>query len=467
MMRPRHHSCWFASAICAAVLVIGPTEARSYAAHAGALPMLMPFASDTIRGLVYDSLAQRPLVGASVIAEPGGQSATTDATGRFVLVTAAPATRVSAFHLTLDRTGIGSLSAAVPAGSSVRVTLATPSSRTAWDRLCPGVVREAARDGVVFGTIRSADGRTRIARARVRVTWDKGPPDAATGIRQFEVRTDSIGSYYACGVPAQDNAYIVTYAPEYASGLIAIAGDSLPLRKLDLFAGRLSDAATAAPATTQIVTGFVRDGTRRPVVGATVDIDGIELTEKTDLGGRFRFAAAPTGTRMLLSRSVGYTPTLQPIDVMERGMEEVQVELTRSVLLPGVKVTERLAIPVLLAEFEEHRRAGFGTFLDSSVIERKTNIRNVFEGIPSLEVTGRDQSEFKMFTPVLSFSGSCPVNVFLDGRKSGTDELQALPKDLVAAVEVYVRQPNAPAKYRPTQNACGVVIVWTKMAFRR
>jgi len=166
MIRPRHPSCWFASAICAAVLVIGPTEARSHAVHAGVL--LMPFASDTIRGLVYDSLAQRPLVGASVIAEPGGQSATTDAAGRFVLVTASPATRVSAFHLTLDRTGIGSLSAAVPAGSSVRVTLATPSSRTAWDRLCPGVVREEARDGVVFGTIRSADGRTRIARARAR-----------------------------------------------------------------------------------------------------------------------------------------------------------------------------------------------------------------------------------------------------------------------------------------------------------
>ena len=94
-------------------------------------------------------------------------------------------------------------------------------------------------------------------------------------------------------------------------------------------------------------------------------------------------------------------------------------------------------------------------------------MRNVFEGIPSLEVTGRDQSAFNMFTPVLSFSGPCPVNVYLDGRKSGTEELQAFPKHQVAAVEVYVRQPSAPAKYRPTNNACGVVIVWTKMAFRK
>ena len=77
------------------------------------------------------------------------------------------------------------------------------------------------------------------------------------------------------------------------------------------------------------------------------------------------------------------------------------------------------------------------------------------------------QTAFRLFTQVLSFSGSCEANVYLDGRKSGTDELQALPKDLVAAVEVYVRQPNAPAKCRPTNNACGVVVVWTKMALRR
>ena len=423
--------------------------------------------ADTIRGIVYDSLSQRPLIGATVMVEPGGQSVMTDDAGRFMIVTPEKATRVTVFHLTLDRTGIGSLTASLGAENNPRVTLATPSSLSAWQRLCPGVTRPAQREGVVFGTVRSADGTTRVAGARVRVTWDNGPPDARTGIRQFEVRTDSIGSYYACGVPATENAYIVTYSPEFASGSIAIAGDSLPLRKLDLVAGRVKDTATAAPAATSVVTGFVRDGQRRPVIDAAVDIDGLELSVKTDPAGRFRFPAVPTGSRMLLSRAVGFTPTLQPIDVLERGTEEVNIEMQRSVVLPGVKVTERLAIPVLRAEFEEHRRAGFGTFLDSSVIERKTNIRNIFEGIPSLEVTGRDQSAFNMFTPVLSLSGPCPVNVYLDGRKSGTEELQAFPKDQVAAVEVYVRQPSAPAKYRPTNNPCGVVMVWTKMAFRK
>ena len=449
-----------------AALVIGaPAFVR--ASPTIAVPGMAPVPVDTIRGVVYDSLSQRPLAGATVMVEPGGQSVMTDDAGRFMLVVPERATRVTAFHLTLDRTGIGSLTASLAAEGNSRVTLATPSPLTAWRRLCPGMTRPVLREGVVFGTVRSADGTTRLAGARVRVTWDKGPPDAGTGIRQFEVRTDSIGSYYACGVPAAENAYVVTYSPEFASGSIAIAGDSLPLRRLDLFAGRVKDAASAAPATTSVVAGFVRDGQRRPIVDAAVDIDGHDLSAKTDPAGRFRLAAVPTGSRMLLVRAVGYTPTLQPIDVMERQTEDVNVEMQRSVVLPGVRVTERLSIPPLRAEFEEHRQAGFGTFLDSDVIERKTNIRNIFEGIPSLEVTGRDQSAFRMFTPVMSFSGPCPVNVFLDGRKSDTEELQAFPKDLVAAVEVYVRQPNAPAKYRPTQNACGVVLVWSKMAFKK
>ena len=436
---------------------------------AEALPVVgrVPVVGDTVRGFVWDSLSQRPLVGATVMVEPGGQSVLTDEAGRFMIATTETVTRVTAYHLTLDRTGIGSLTT-VPNGSNNRqLVLATPSAPTAWQRLCPGTARPAQREGVVFGTVRGSDGTTRISGARVRISWDRGAADPATGVRQFEVRTDSVGTYYACGVPAGETAYIVTYSAQYISGSIAIAGDSLPLRKLDLFAGRLADSKTTTLSTASLVTGFVRDAGRRPVVDALVDIDGLELSVKTDAGGRFRFNAVPTGTRMLLVRGVGFMPTLQPIDVLEHGTEELSVELQRSVLLPGVKVTERLNVPVFRAEFEEHRHAGFGTFLDTADIERKTNIRNVFEGIPSLEVTGQDQSAFRLFTPVLSFSGSCEANIFLDGRKSGSDELQALPKDLVGTVEIYVRQPNAPAKYRPTNNACGVVLVWTKYALKK
>lgn len=463
--KPRHLIQVAVLALVAAISV--PLASRAAGAAAAPPPPNVSASRDTVRGVVYDSLSQRPLAGATVMAEPGGQSALTDDFGRFTIVSADKVTRITAFHLTLDRTGIGSLTAVPAVGVGARTILATPSALTAWQRLCPGTVRPVQREGVVFGTVRGSDGSTRIAGARVRVSWDIGPPDVATGVRQFEVRTDSLGSYYACGVPAGENAYIVTYSAQYVSGSIAIAGDSLPLRKLDLFAGRLTDSRSTTTTATSVVTGFVRDPSRRPVVDATVDIDGLDLSVKTDVGGRFRFAAVPTGTRMLLARGVGFTPTIQPIDVLDRGTDEVNVELQRSVVLPGVKVTERLSVPVLRAEFDERKRTAFGTFLDTADISRKNYLRNVFEGIPSLEVTGRDNTQFYLFTPVLHMTGPCPANVYIDGRKTNTDELVSLPKDVIAATEVYVRQPNAPARYRPTDNACGVVLVWTKMAFRR
>lgn len=443
------------------MMIFGSLVAAVAAATMGAS---MP--ADTVRGVVFDSLSQRPLAGASVMAEPGGQSAMTDDRGQFVLVAPEKITRVTAFHLALDKTGIGSISAA-PTSGATRLMLTTPSAATLWSRLCPGVTRSPLREGVVFGTVRASDGTTRIAGARVRVSWDGGPPDGTTGIRQFEVRTDSVGAYYACGVPPAENAFIVTYSAQYASGAVAIAGDSLPLRKLDLLAGRLADATSTKPVTTGVVTGFIRDVTRRPIADATVEIDGLDLSTKTDPAGRFRFVAVPSGSRMLLARAVGFTPAIQPIDVLEKSNPDVAVELQRSVNLPGVRVTERLRIPVLRAEFEERKRVGFGAFLDSADIERRHNTRNLFEGIPSLEVTGTDNTAFYLFTPVLSMSGSCRANVYIDGKRSDTEELVSIPKDLIGGVEVYVRQPNAPAKYRPLDNACGVVLVWTKMALRR
>jgi len=423
---------------------------------------------DTVRGVVFDSLSRRPLAGATVMIEPTGQSVTTDDLGRFVAIANEKITRLTAFHAVLDRTGIGSLTTVLGPELNPRVTIATPSATVAWERLCPGIPRPVGREGVVFGTARASDGTTRIARARIRITWDKGPADRTTGIRQFEVRTDTIGTYYACGVPAEETAYIVGYSSDYASGNVAIAGDSLPLRKLDLTFGKLKDAASGTFATTTTVTGFVRDERRRGIAEASVDIDGLEVGAKTDAAGRFRIANVPTGSRMVLARAVGYTPTAQPVDVLERNTEEVQLELTRSILLPNVTVTERLDVPVLRAEFDERKRIGFGAFLDSAAVARKTNVRNIFEGIPSLEVTGRDQTGFRLFTPQLSMQGgACAANVFLDGRKSDTFELHAFPKDWIVGVEVYVRQPNAPAKYRPMTNACGVVLVWTRQAFMK
>ena len=106
------------------MMIFGSLVAAVAAATMGAS---MP--ADTVRGVVFDSLSQRPLAGASVMAEPGGQSAMTDDRGQFVLVAPEKITRVTAFHLALDKTGIGSISAA-PTSGATRLMLTTDRKST-------------------------------------------------------------------------------------------------------------------------------------------------------------------------------------------------------------------------------------------------------------------------------------------------------------------------------------------------
>jgi len=58
--------------------------------------------TDTVRGMVFDSLSRGPLAGASVIADPGGESVITDDRGPFQLISTMPVRRPSVFHGFLD-----------------------------------------------------------------------------------------------------------------------------------------------------------------------------------------------------------------------------------------------------------------------------------------------------------------------------------------------------------------------------
>jgi hypothetical protein len=129
-------------------------------------------------------------------------------------------------------------------------------------------------------------------------------------------------------------------------------------------------------------------------------------------------------------------------------------------------------VSLLQLDFEQRRREGFGVFKDSTEIVKHSNIRAVFQGIPSLVTTGKDTQSFYLYTPGQSLStnnpaGGCPANIYIDGKPSDTIVLGTLSKEQIAAVEVYIRQEMAPAKYVMLTNNCGVVLVWTKLEFKK
>jgi hypothetical protein len=452
-MKPRSFAGLFAVSCVAAYA--GSTHAAP-SAHG---PSAGLAEADTIRGTVFDSLQHRPLAGATVLAEPGGESVVTDDEGRFTILSAARVDRVAVFHDVLDRTGIGSLSSVIDASVRTRgvLLMATPSLATLWSRLCPEIIRQRGREGIVFGVAIAANGSTRVAGVRMRASWDfDSVSQAGQGARVVNTRTDSTGSYYACGVPPMTNVYVIAYSVELSSGTVGLPGDSLPVRRQDLVVG--------APGQTVTIHGIVVGPNRAPLAGASVELDGLDGTVTADAAGKFQIIHAPTGTRSMLVRAVGYSPVLQAIDVTEKLGDELRIVLERNVFLPGVKVTERTRVPVLRQEFIERRRMGIGQFIDSTEIKPLYNVRSIFLARPGVQVQGNPPD----FTLYFNANGGyCQPLVYLDGFKSDTQVLEAMSKDRIVAVEIYLRPIEVPATWAGVQRSCGAVLVWTKDSFAR
>jgi hypothetical protein len=419
-------------------------------------------APDTIRGFVFDSLLRAPIAGATVVADPGSVTVTTTEDGRFTLIGAQPITQITVFHDVLDRTGIGSLTVRVTAETNRRqLVIATPSIATSWQRVCPsGAKFVEGREGIVFGAARTADGASRVAGARVRVTFDLdeyGLKNPALP-RAVEGRTDESGGFYICGVPPLADVYLVAYSPEMSSGTLAIPADSMPLRKQDLVLGTATQ--------TGVVRGVIRDPRRLPLANATVEVGGVDaMSATTDKDGRFQLSKVPAGSRTLLVRALGYTPVLQQLDVMTTGTDEVRLQLERAITLPASKITERKTLPPLIAGYEERKRVGFGTFMDSSVFKNRNNVRSIFQGAAGINVDGKTASEWDLY--MSATTGWCHANIFLDGFKSDTRVLAAMNQEQIAAVEIYLRATEVPAKYTALNSTCGTVLVWTKSAFHK
>jgi hypothetical protein len=116
-------------------------------------------------------------------------------------------------------------------------------------------------------------------------------------------------------------------------------------------------------------------------------------------------------------------------------------------------------------EFEGRRKAGFGFFLDSTQFQSRFDTRSIFQGAPGVTIDARSLTrQWQMYFP--QAAGFCLANIWLDGNRADTKVLEATPKETVAAVEIYSRAMIAPQQYVPGGSSCGVVLVWTKAAFR-
>jgi hypothetical protein len=442
----------------------------------------------SISGIVYDSLAGKPLAGALVqlVAHDSPAkvlSATSGTDGGFEIADVPPGSYIIGFfHPVLDSLGIGvsprplEIADAAP----VNVSLGIPSAVTLRNLLCPPSA-PADSSGLLIGFVRDADEGVPLAGASVVVMWrelvvDKG---IHTGRREIPVKTNSEGWYALCGLPTDGPITARAELGDDASGYIEISVPPHGLLHRDFGIPRDSAAVTVAAdvstgaAAGQTVrrgsarlTGSVRDEKGRPLSGARLLVWGSGVTGSTGEDGTFILSGLPAGTQALEVRYVGYAPRRVTVDLASHATRSVTVTLDqRADVLGQVTVYGKPSKRQRdFTGFFQRSKSGFGHFLTRADIEKRHPFQftDLFRMIPGFMVIPDSGFGYRIVSSRgTNLSGKCQPTIYINGMRiyDATDiDGLVLPND-IAAVEAYAGPAGAPPQY--TADACGSILIWT------
>ena len=474
------------------------------AAHAQVSSPAPRASGGRIHGIVYDSLTHGPLGGAWVqLAVADGRpdssrTLVTDSLGRFSFDDVADGHyALGFFHALVDSLGIE------PRGRAVSVTghrtvhadLAVPSGTTLRALICgerigrdSGVV---VRGAAVAGVIRGAHTRAPAAGVSVSAEWLEvslggGGVDRR---RPRLVTTTGENGYYAfCNAPLGGTIYLMASQGADTTDLIEAQVPTDGFLRRDLYLGPARvivtrDTAARADSTkglTRItrlgdgrLTGTVTSAeSNRPIPTAQVRIvDGPAV--RVDDRGEWTIGNAPSGTRVLEIRAVGYYPERRAVDVIS-GVSPLRVALnTFKAVLDTVRIIAKIEPDRLMSGFDERKRSGMGHFYTSADFAKRGMIEtsDLFKNVPGVWVENTEDGKVVLMRS--AFVGQLTVNpdarcrpsVFLDGMQmyqASVDEIDFYaPLKRVRAVEIY-NESTVPPQFSQGLTGCGAVVIWSK-----
>jgi len=445
----------------------------------------------TIRGVVFDSVAGKPLAGAVVqLASPSSNAAphaaTTDPAGRFDINGLTAGRYVIGFYSdALTAVGLDAPSRTVDVGadSVVVVDLAIPSSETIRSLRCG--LREPFRQGMLVGFVRDAESRGAVAGAHAVVQWRAMALDSANYHVVDEARNAAIepdGALLVCGLPVDAPLELRVTAPGHQTldGTVVNVPASAIVR-LDML---LVDSAMTNG--TAIIRGRVVRENGRAVNSGRVAIKSL-ARDVPIRDGAFSAGGLPAGSWIAQARVIG----VEPQDVLVTASDSAVTATTITVsdapqLLDAVTVvgTPDRNLRVL-DEVLRRKRIGSGTtFLPGHPALRSA----LFVSDVMKEARGfLYQGPNKILGRAMGNGQRCPfVAVYVDGirQPDGFLNLEGVaPLREVLAIETWPDIAFAPVEYRlgtvatpmdayrrsdaarPNTSACALVLVWTKRPF--
>lgn len=452
---------------------LGPCVAIGMAVVAGLTPApaesQVAAQTGRLTGVVYDSLSGRPVAGAAVWSEQARRATVTDAAGHFVLDSLEPGEhRLVVADSQLDALGVNltrtvSVAPGATAGAS-RLVLATPSIATITARLCstgPSRVGDRSpQGGILFGTVRNVVTGARLSGAVVDVRWLR--IEFLSGkvvplVADAQARTDSLGTYVACGVPTDTVLQVTARGGNHGnSGDTELRLDAHPLARVDLaVAGSVTADSVGA------LRGLVTDTLGNAVAGISVLVEGARDGHTSD-DGRFILDRLPLGTQTFVVRRPGFVPQRTLVDIAPNDTPVVRVAFRSVQLLPTVAVRSPRASRTM-NQFEQRRRVGQGTYLVPADIANRPDVRSVFFGVNRIKVVNVPGGFDLLGPPPRPGLPECPMTIFIDGWRATIEELRTYDPRDIQGVEVYPKADQAPLQFRGQVGGCGgAVVVWTR-----
>jgi CarboxypepD_reg-like domain/Carboxypeptidase regulatory-like domain len=507
----------------AAALTTGPRPAPGQdgrALHSSGTPA---GGTASIVGVVDDSLHGGPLAGAVILLDGQPREAVTDSIGRFRLDSvAAGRYRMGIFHPILDSLGtsLSTTPVRLIAGRPAVVTLSTPSERTVMRAVCPngrpatanGPATAAVTDAddsaaaVLVGHVLDPDTDEPVPNARVTLTWTEiriSRTEILNTERRRETMSDGQGEFQFCALPAgvagtvrarrvagADSSVMVEREVELGSRIVTLTTLHLPAPRMAASAPQTS-AAPATPATpaarpalplrAAVLAGRVQRPDGRPVPGAIALVEGTGDSAVASDEGMFTIRGLPSGTHMLIVRSVGFEPASIAVELTRREVRQVVVVMMNAtyVLSPVVVQAQQLALGYANVGFSQRRRVGVGQYMTLDDITRRhvDQLSDLFTGLHGVRLAYGGPAG----TDVVASRGThgCLVYV-IDGQPfnpivHGEVDAMLVPGSL-AGIEVYTPS-EVPEQFRvkslpgvnefgvPTMGTtgCTTIVIWSKV----
>ena len=232
----------------------------------------------------------------------------------------------------------------------------------------------------------------------------------------------------------------------------------------------------AVGAQTGVIGGTVlRDSGGHALSGAQVSLPALDRQTRTNFNGEFRIADVPAGKYAIVIRRLGFAPFTETISLVAGQSIDREFVLTEQAteLDSQLVVAKSEEVEPQLKEFEDHRKRGYGYFIDKVELRKLTGvtplINYIASRIPHLQVYRPDEQRRPLDYYLSSGRGvaKCPVTIFVDGvvwslprPNEELPDIRYLSSEDFSGVEYYAGGATIPQQYNLTANGCGTLVLW-------